>query len=549
MGVHHRTAAVLALGVLDVHAGAERPRTIQRVQGHQVFEPVGRELADQRAHAAALQLEHADGVALPQHLVGRRVVQREVVDVDGRAPVRQQPDRVLDDGQVPQPEEVHLQQAELLDAVHVELRDDAPRVVARVLGELQRQVVHQRHVADDDAGRVDRVLAPEPLQRAGRVHHLARLRFLLVGVAQFGRQLQRVLDRVLPSEDRRRVHLAEPVAHRGGEAQDSRRVPDPLLPLDRLERDDLRDVVGAVPVGHVLDDLVAAAHVEVHVDVGHLLALGVQEALEDQPVPQRVEVGDPQAVRDHRAGGRPAARADPDAALAREPDQVPDDQEVAGEPHVPDDGQLRVDARADLGRRPPRSARPRLRRPGGTGTRPATCRPAGRTAAGAACRTPSSGRRTRRSRASRRTPRATARTAPASPAATSGRTRRCRTSAARCRSAPSAAGCTAGRRGAARPRARCSGCRWSPRPGCRSAPTARAATGSAAAARGCRGPAAPGRSCPARTGRGSRTTTCRARSWFPASSSRAVSEARQPESAVSPSACSARNSLSVRGRW
>ncbi len=43
--------------------GAERPRTVQRVQGHQVLEPVGLELLDQRAHAAALQLEHADGVA------------------------------------------------------------------------------------------------------------------------------------------------------------------------------------------------------------------------------------------------------------------------------------------------------------------------------------------------------------------------------------------------------------------------------------------------------------------------------------------------------
>ena len=126
MRIRHRSAAALALGILDVHPGVERSRSVEGVQGHQVLEPVGLELADQRAHAAALQLEHADGVALAQHLVRRLVVQRKVVDVDGRAALRQQPHGVLDDGQVPQSQEVHLQQAELLDAVHIELGHDAP---------------------------------------------------------------------------------------------------------------------------------------------------------------------------------------------------------------------------------------------------------------------------------------------------------------------------------------------------------------------------------------------------------------------------------------
>jgi hypothetical protein len=109
-------------------------------------------------------------------------------------------------------------------------------------------------------------------------------------------------------------------------------------------------VVRAVPGRGVADHLVAAAIVEVHVDVGQLDPLWVQEPLEDQPVPQGVDVGDPQAVGDDRPRCGPPARPDPDPVLAGEPDQVPHDQEVAREPHRPDHTQLAVDPLPDLGR-------------------------------------------------------------------------------------------------------------------------------------------------------------------------------------------------------
>ena len=86
----------------------------------------------------------------------------------------------LDHRQVAQPEEVHLQQAELFDPVHLVLGDD--RRVARVaagLGlALDRQVLGERLVGDDDRGGVDAVLAAQALEAAGDVDHLLR-----VGVA------------------------------------------------------------------------------------------------------------------------------------------------------------------------------------------------------------------------------------------------------------------------------------------------------------------------------------------------------------------------------
>ena len=75
---------------------------------------------------------------------------------------------------------------------------------------------------------------------------------------------------------------------------------------------------------------------DVDVDVRRPVALGREEPLEQQPVPHRVDGGDPQRVADRRVGGRAAAlRHDPVAPA--EVDQVVDHEEVPGEPEVLDD--------------------------------------------------------------------------------------------------------------------------------------------------------------------------------------------------------------------
>jgi hypothetical protein len=62
------------------------------------------------------------------------------------------------------------------------------------------------------------------------------------------------------------------------------------------------DPVAPVLVGDVADDLVAPIVGEVDVHVGHRDPLGVQESLEQQSVPQGIDVRDAQAVGDQRAG-------------------------------------------------------------------------------------------------------------------------------------------------------------------------------------------------------------------------------------------------------
>ena len=115
-----------------------------------------------------------------------------------------------------------------------------------------------------------------------------------------------------------------------GHAQRPPHVPDGRPGAQRAEGDYLGDVVLAVFLGDIGDDLVAAVVLEVHVDIRHFLALDVEEALEDQPVLDGVDGGDAQAVQDD-AGGGAAPDAEEDILLLGERDDIPDDQDIVGE--------------------------------------------------------------------------------------------------------------------------------------------------------------------------------------------------------------------------
>src|SRR5207253_2759834 len=85
------------------------------------------------------------------------------------------------------------------------------------------------------------------------------------------------------------------------------------------------------------------------VGVRERLAARVEEALEEQPVADRVDVGDLEAVGGERAGRAASPRADLDPASLRERDEVPDDQEVVGEAHLLDRLELEAEPVLKLG--------------------------------------------------------------------------------------------------------------------------------------------------------------------------------------------------------
>ena len=270
-------------------------------------------------------------------------------------------DRVLDHVEVAQPEEIHLQQADLLDRTHRVLGDDlvlALRLAAvataggaAVLGQLQGNDLLQRPVSDHDRGGVDRVVADDPLQPLGDVKDPLRIGLGVIRPFQLLPGLQAFLEGGVAAEDRLGDLLGETIAASVVEAEHASRVARRRPRRHLAEGDYLGNRLAAVFLADVADHPLAPAHREVDVDVGHRFAARVEEALEQQIVGQRVEVGDVERVGDDRARRRAAARADRDAVLLGVADEVPDDQEVGGEAHLLDHPELELEPLDRLGGR------------------------------------------------------------------------------------------------------------------------------------------------------------------------------------------------------
>ena len=243
----------------------------------------------------------------------------------------------------------------VVDRVHLVLRDDG-RVLDRAprLGfALDRQVLGERLTRDHHRGGVDPVLTPKTFESPGDVDDALGVGIGVVEHAQLGRHLvalvvaievfQARAERRVAAHDERRHQLGDLVPHCVRVPEHPRGVAHCGTRLDGGEGDHLRDVIPAVPFGRVADHLAAVAGVEVHVDVGHRLAAGVEKPLEQQVVADRVDVGDAQAIRHARSGRAPAPGPDADAVLARIPVEVPHDEEVRGEPHRFDDAEFVVE--------------------------------------------------------------------------------------------------------------------------------------------------------------------------------------------------------------
>ena len=250
-------------------------------------------------------------------------------------------DGLGDGGVHPEAQDVHLDQAERLDVVLVELRhDDA------LGGPLQRHEVGEALAGDDEAAQVHAEVGGEAGQALGEVDEARVLRVLELVVGELGALGDHLGEtpRVAPGDA-----LGEAVDLVGGVAEG--------LGDDAHRRGGAHRVDGGHH-GHLVvaealvdegDDLVAALGVEVDVDVGHLAPGGVEEALEEQVVGDGIGVGDAQHVAHDAVAGRASPRVE-DAARAGELDDVVHGEEVLREAELLDDLELAVEAVEHLGR-------------------------------------------------------------------------------------------------------------------------------------------------------------------------------------------------------
>ena len=187
---------------------------------------------------------------------------------------------------------------------------------------------------------MNRGVAGHTLQGHGGIHQLFHLVGAFIQGFQIG-EAQSLLDgnaQLLGHGAGHHVHVG--VAHAHGAA----RIPNGGAGGQGAEGDDLGHVIPSVLIGHVGYDLVAAVVAEVHVDIGHGHALGVEEPLKEQVKGYGIHLGDADAVGNERTRAGSTAGAYGDILGLGEVDVILHDEEVVVIAHAPDHAQLVGDA-------------------------------------------------------------------------------------------------------------------------------------------------------------------------------------------------------------
>ena len=291
---------------------------------------------------AALDLEHADGVGLVQHFVDALVVLRQMREIDVDAFVRaDERDHFLDRREHAEAEEIDLDDAEVRAIVFVPLDDDAAGHRGRferddfvepsfghdhaagMLPEVPRQILDLHLEAHEVLhAQIGRIEAGAFQLRGHRLDALADLAEVpgAEGLREFVGLLEREAERFADFARRGAIAIGDDV--RGH-----------------------RRAVNAVRFVDVLDDALALiARGKIEIDVRPLAALLGQKPLEQQLHRNRIDGGDAERVTD-RAVRRGAAPLHENLLALAELDDVPDDEEVAGQVELLDRVQLFLDLR------------------------------------------------------------------------------------------------------------------------------------------------------------------------------------------------------------
>ena len=350
--VNHRFASGAAIQVGMHHLSDDGAGADDGDFDDQVVELLGLESRQRRHLRPRLDLEHADGVGGAQHAVDLGIIRGDrrqshlgpsdfTLLTSHFRPVIHQPDRVLQHRHHPEPQQIHLDDAHVGAVFLVPLHHHAARHAGVFERHHRRQVALTHHHAAGMLAEVARQVLHLPPQRREVAH--ARL---VAGHADLGQALRQGVGGVDELE----------LVHHLGQAIDLsfvqiQRLPDFARRALAAIGDDVGGHGGAVlPVllVDVLDHALAAvAARQVEIDVGPFAAFFRQKALEQQFHCHRIDRGDAEAVT-HGAVRRRAAALHQDVVLPAEIDDVPHDQEVAGQLQLLDQIQLARHLRAGL---------------------------------------------------------------------------------------------------------------------------------------------------------------------------------------------------------
>ncbi|MBA7675794.1 hypothetical protein ES703_84032 [subsurface metagenome] len=229
------------------------------------------------------------------------------------------------DGQVSQAEKVHLEQPDAGNILHGELSHHRGFAVALACP-LQGDIAGERLLGYNHAGGMGAGVAGNPLQPSGGINQVADDLILFIDSPQ----LVILIQGSLQGHPRPEGHQpGDAVDIAVGHTQRPPHIPQRGSGAQGTEGDNLGDMVLAVSLRDIGYDLITAGVLEVQIYIGHLLALQVKKALEDQLILNRVNLGDAQAAQDD-AGGGAAPDPEENLTLLGEGDDVPDNEQVVG---------------------------------------------------------------------------------------------------------------------------------------------------------------------------------------------------------------------------
>ena len=339
-GMRISDAPASVLGLDESVNVLHRARTIQGNHGRDVAQVRGLQFLDVSLHPCAFQLEQVGCLARRKQIKGFLVVQGQAGHVNLYAlGFIQQFRGPIKDGQVGQPQKVHLQQTQLGHRIHRVLRHQHRAVLVTPRGPLQGHRFRQWFVGDEHPGGVGADVVDNSLQTLGIVHQVLDGVVRLVSIGQLRVNPQRVIQGAGLERDHPGDPVHVPVTH----AQAAAHISQGRLGAHSAEGNYLRHPVATVPVNYVVQHFVPPVILEVHVDIGHFLSLQVQEPLENQSVLQGVHVSNAQAVKGH-AGRGAAPHAEHYVIAVHKIADIPHHQEVVGELSVADDLQFIVQA-------------------------------------------------------------------------------------------------------------------------------------------------------------------------------------------------------------
>ena len=335
----------------------DRPRTVQGVHSDQVKNSRRFQFAQVLLHTRRFKLEHRSRHTLAEQVESLLVIERNVAHVEvNPAILLDHVHRVLNDGQVDEAKEVHLQKSDIFGVVlvvhhHGGIGRGRPVKRGKVVNRSRRN----HHTAGMHARLAGQILErkrniPKVLVTGATLYHgLQRFRTVAIFEVVPLLVLARPCLREAKVQRSLREQLGNHLRFLWRQPKYARNVSNHRLRLEHTVGNDLPHAIVAVLVGHILNNAPAVPIRNIGIDIGHAHAFGVQEAFKKEVKLKRVDVGNADDVGNQRTCGRTTARTHGNTMFTRPVNKVPHNKQVARHVHVADTVQFLVHALCDFG--------------------------------------------------------------------------------------------------------------------------------------------------------------------------------------------------------